>query len=156
MYRRFNADIKLLSRDSYLLSITDKSTRECSDIIKHLLTAHHHHHQHHHHPSICHEDGSESSTATTATSTTITTTTSATDHRNSINYARAEHTSLFIAKILHGLSSKLVPAVHWRNGTHGDCWGAYRDYSFEDLLTNIIQELLLGVATTTSTTNKQL
>jgi hypothetical protein len=137
MYRRFKADIKLLSRDSHLLSIIDKSTRECSDIIKYVLTAHHHHHHHHHHTSLCHEDGSNNSTATA--------------YRVSINNARIEHTSLFIAKILHGLSSTLLPAVNWRNGTHGDCYGAYRDHCFEDVLTNIMQ--VLGATTTTTTTS---
>ena len=42
--------------------------------------------------------------------------------------------SLYVARVLHGLPSKLISAPAWRGSFLADCWGKCKDVRFEDLL----------------------
>ena len=46
---------------------------------------------------------------------------------------REELCSLYVARVLHGLSSKLLTAAVWKDGFLADCWGKYKDVSFGDI-----------------------
>ena len=42
--------------------------------------------------------------------------------------------SLYVARVLHGLPSKLISTAAWRGSFLADCWGKCKDVRFDDLL----------------------
>jgi hypothetical protein len=71
-----------------------------------------------------------------------------TQTENTENIGSAELLAVLIARILHGLPSKLLTTAAWKDQTV--CWGQYRNYSFESLLKacrRIIFRVKLSIST---------
>ena len=49
--------------------------------------------------------------------------------------------SLYVARVLHGLPSKLVSAAAWRGSFLADCWGKCKAVRFDDLLQFVRREV---------------
>ena len=50
--------------------------------------------------------------------------------------------SLYVARVLHGLPSKLVSAAAWRGSFLADCWGKCKAVRFDDLLSFVRREVV--------------
>lgn len=117
LQERLRNDVHLLKRDPNLLTAVNMILKQCVPLLSHQASV----------DSVRRASHSGTDSAEGGGCFTVV----------SVQAAKAELLALCMCRIFHALPTRLLPASAWRD--RSDAWGRYKDVSFEQMLSFIIQ-----------------